>query len=63
MAGWSAGVFFVPIVTAVAGACIAGADRTRQAAYGVAGLLAGAFFMAMVFRLVRGSGRAQGEPR
>jgi hypothetical protein len=63
MVGWSAAVFLFPIVTAVAGAYWAGADRARQAAGGVAGLLAGAVFMAVVFRLVRGSGRAQGESR
>lgn len=63
MVGWSAGVFLVPIVTAAAGAWMAGPDRARQAAGGVAGLLAGAVFMAVVFRLARGSGRAEGGTR
>jgi hypothetical protein len=56
-------VFLIPIVTAAAGAWLAGADRARQAAGGVAGLLAGAAFMAVVFRLARGDGRAQGGSR
>lgn len=63
MVGWSAGVFLVPILTAAAGAALAGADRSMQAVAGVSGLLAGAGFMAVVFRLVRRGDRAQGVSR
>ncbi len=63
MVGWSAGVFLVPILTAAAGAALTGADRSMQAVGGVAGLLVGAGFMAIIFRLARGSGRAQGDSR
>ena len=42
LVGWSAAVFLLPLMTAVAGAGLAGPDRTRQTLGALAGLAAGA---------------------
>ncbi len=53
LVGWSAAVFLLPLLTAVAGAWLAGSDRTRQTLGALAGLAVGAGGAAVALRWSR----------
>lgn len=61
LVGWSAWIFLFPLLTAVAGAWLAGENRTRQALGALAGLAVGAGLAAIVVRGCRRKETRKGD--